>query len=83
MEGLFFFVFAAIIIGNSLYKWYMAEQERQKEENFKLQHPREYAQLKQMEHERQMMAHDEKRMRHETVQTGAGLFSAFFRGFWS
>lgn len=81
--GIVFFFVVLIGAGNMIYHWYKAEQERQKEENFKLQHPREYAQLKQMEHERQMMAHDEKRMRHETVQTGAGLFSAFFRGFWS
>lgn len=80
--GVIFFFIMLIAIGNMIYKWYMAEQARQKEENFRLQHPKEYAQLKQMEHERQMMAHDEKRMHHENVQTGAGLVSAFFRGFW-
>lgn len=75
--------FVMIAIGNIIYQWYKAEEERKKEENFKFQNPKEYAQLKQMEHERQMMAHDEKRMRHENVQTGAGLVSSFFRGFWS
>lgn len=76
--GVIFFFVVLIAIGNMIYKWYMAEQERQKEENFKLQHPKEYAQLKQMEHERQMMAHDEKRMKHQKVQAGVGIFSEIF-----
>jgi hypothetical protein len=82
MEKFWGLVFIMGIIIYYVCKWCADQEERQKEENFKRTHPREYAQLKQMEHEREMMVHDEKRMRHQNVQTGARLVSSFFRGFW-
>jgi hypothetical protein len=81
-------VFFGFIIGYFVYRyyqWQVAEEERKKEGNLKYTNPQVYAQLKQIEHEQEMMqemmAHDEKRMRHDNVQTGARLVSAFFR-FW-
>jgi hypothetical protein len=77
-------VFWAVIIGTIIYKICQAcaaHEARQKEENFKYSNPKEYAQLQQIEHERQMMAHDEKRMTHDKMQTGAGIFAEILRIF--
>lgn len=70
-----------IIIANALYKAYKASEAKRQEENLKYTHPQVYAQLKQMEHERQIMAHDEKRMTHEKMQKGAGILADVFRIF--
>jgi hypothetical protein len=75
-------IFILIVIGYQLYKAYKAYAERQEVENLKHTNPQLYMHIKQMEHEQQMMAHDEKRMRHQNIQTGAGFFSEIFRLFW-
>lgn len=79
--GTIFGIIVLIAIGNMIYKAYKAHEARQREENFKHSNPKEYAQLMQMEHERQMMAHDEKRLRHQNMQTGAGILAGVFRIF--
>jgi hypothetical protein len=56
-----------------------AHEQKQKEENLKYTNPEVYAQLKQMEHERQMIAHDEKRMKHENAHAGVGIFAEILR----
>jgi hypothetical protein len=63
-----------IIIANALYKAYKANEAKRREENFKHTNPKEYAQLKQIEHEKQLM-------QHQKVQMGAGIFRDIFRMF--
>ena len=63
-----------IAIANTAYKAYKAHEAKQREENFKHTNPKEYAQLKQIEHEKQLM-------QHQKVQMGTGIFRDIFRMF--